>query len=258
MLEHANGERRAHRKLAPPSPQKIVTLPRFLHKLVSCGARRAFVDRAAMIKTKTDAELAEAERTHEGDPERAELIARTRRFKASWLELAEALTHVRKNDTWRRWGFETFEQYAIRELKLKQETVDKLTGSYAFLQKRAPSILRRDGISEIIPSYQAIDFLRRAEEQDGAPEDAVVAIRKKVLEDNTPLPTVLREYGEVVFPIDEGERTKRDNAALKHAASKLKDALAKTHAVPRDLVRGLGEKIDELLEALDEAKKRAA
>lgn len=213
------------------------------------------------MKTKIDSELADAERTHSNDPERAELIARTRRFKASWLELAEALTHVRKNDTWRRWGFETFEQYAVRELKLRQETVDKLTGSYAFLQRRAPAVLRRDGISESIPSYQAIDFLRRAEEKEDAPEDAVVAIRKKVLDENIPLPSVVREYGEVVFPMDEGERDKRENAALRHAALKLRDALVKTRAVPRDLAKGVSEKVDELLTALQDArdaKKHAA
>src|SRR5580704_12141206 len=99
-----------------------------------------------MIKTKIDAELASAEQAHAGDPERAELIARTRRFKASWLELAEALTHVRRHDTWKRWGFESFAQYAARELHLRQETVDKLTGSFTFLQNRAPAVLRRDGL----------------------------------------------------------------------------------------------------------------
>jgi len=211
-----------------------------------------------MIKTKVDSELAEAEQAHSGDAERAELIARTRRFKASWLELAEALTHVRKNDTWRRWGFESFEQYGARELKLRQETVDKLTGSYAFLQRRAPAVLRRDGVSEAIPSYQAIDFLRRAEEQDGAPEEAVVAIRKKVLDEGMPLPTVAREYRDVVFPIGEAERNKRDAAALRHAATRLRDMLATTRAVPRGLASGVSEKIEALLGVLDDARENAA
>ncbi len=210
------------------------------------------------MQTKIDAELADAEQSHSNDPERAELIARTRRFKASWLELAEALTHVRRNDTWKRWGFESLEQYAVRELKLRQETVEKLTGSYAFLQKRAPAVLRRDGVSEMIPSYQAVDFLRRAEEQDGAPADAVVAIRKKVLEDNAPLPSVSREYRDVVFPIDEEEREKRDTSSLKHATTKLRDALASTRAVPRRVAQEATEKLDAILEALDEAKKKRA
>jgi hypothetical protein len=210
-----------------------------------------------MIKTKIDAELASAEQAHAGDPERAELIARTRRFKASWLELAEALTHVRRHDTWKRWGFESFEQYAARELKLRQETVDKLTGSYAFLQRRAPAVLARDGINEAIPTYQAVDFLRRAEEQDGAPEEAVVAIRKKVLEDGVPLPSVAREYGDVVFPLDEQERRKREELALKHAATRLRDVLAKTRVVSRAVADGVTEKLDELIGLLD-ASKRAA
>jgi lipopolysaccharide biosynthesis regulator YciM len=213
---------------------------------------------ARMIKTKVDSELADAELQHSNDPERAELIARTRRFKASWLELAEALTHVRKNDTWKNWGFESFEQYGARELKLRQETVDKLTGSYAFLQRRAPSVLKRDGVIDAIPSYQAVDFLRRVEEKEDAPEEAVVAIRKKVLEDGVPLPSVSREYKDVVFPIDDDTRDKRDKVALRHAAHKLKDALASTRAVPKHLANGVTEKLDELLEALVDAKKRAA
>jgi len=214
-----------------------------------------------MIKTKVDAELADAEIQHSNDPERAELIARTRRFKASWLELAEALTHVRKHDTWKNWGYETFEAYASRELKLRQETVDKLTGSYAFLQKRAPAVLRRDGVGEPIPSYQAVDFLRRAEEQEGAPEDAVVAIRKKVLEDGIPLPQVAREYKDVVFPIDEEVRQKRDAASLRHAAAKLKDMLASTRAIPRRLAGEVSGKLEEVLAALKgkgEEKEEAA
>lgn len=212
-----------------------------------------------MHQTKVDAELESAERAHATtDPERAELIARTRRFKASWLELAEALTHVRRDGTWRGWGFDSFEQYAARELKLRAETVDKLTGSYSFLQKRAPAVLRRDGVSEAIPSYQAIDFLRRAEEQEGAPEEAVVAIRKMVLEEGAPLPSVAREYQDVVFPLDEAERSERDRATLRHAAARLRDALATTRAVPRGLAGGVTEKLDELLLALENAKKRAA
>jgi hypothetical protein len=210
-----------------------------------------------MIKTKIDGELAHAEQTHAGDPERAELIARTRRFKASWLELAEALTHVRKNDTWRRWGYESFEQYGARELKLRQETIDKLTGSYAFLQRRAPAVLRRDGISESIPSYQAVDFLRRAEEQEGAPEEAVVAIRKKVLEEGALLPAVAREYRDVVFPIEEGERKRRDAATVRHAAVRLRDVLASTAAVPRGLAKGVTEKLDELIAVLGDTKEHA-
>ncbi len=211
-----------------------------------------------MVKTKLDAELAEAERAHGNDPERAELIARTRRFKASWLELAEALMHVRKNDTWKGWGFESFEQYASRELRLRQETVDKLTGSYSFLQRRAPAVLQRDGVVDAIPSYQAVDFLRRAEEREDAPQEAVVEIRKKVLDEGVPLPSVAREYRDVVFPIDDETKDKREKAALKLAATRLRDMLASSRAVSQRLAGDVTEKLDELIVALADSKKRAA
>src|SRR5262249_14501455 len=151
------------------------------------------------------------EEMHEDHPERAELLRRARRFKASWIELAEALTEAKRSGRWKAWGFETFEEYAGKELHLRPETVDKLTGSYSFLQRRAPAVLSRDGLAAPVPSYQAIDFLRRAEEQ-GGPEEAVEAIRRKVIDEAVPLPQVAREYKDVVFPIDDKTRMKRDVA----------------------------------------------
>src|ERR1035438_7156771 len=91
-----------------------------------------------MHRTKTDAALADAERSHADDPERAELLARARRFKASWIELAEGLTAVKRSGGWKNLGYDSFEAYAKGELRIRQETADKLTGSYTFLKRRAP------------------------------------------------------------------------------------------------------------------------
>ena len=94
---------------------------------------------SAPHRTKTDAALADAESAHQNDPERAEVLARARRFKASWIELAESLSDVRRSGRWRDWGYDSFEAYAKGELHIRQETADKLTGSYGFLKRRAPS-----------------------------------------------------------------------------------------------------------------------
>src|ERR1019366_6717942 len=126
-----------------------------------------------MHRTKTDAALADAERSHADDPERAELLARARRFKASWIELAEALTAVKRSNAWRNWGYDSFEAYAKGEVKNRQGTADKLPGSYTFLKRRAPGVLERDALREPIPSYQAVDFLRRAEASEDAPKGTV-------------------------------------------------------------------------------------
>lgn len=117
-------------------------------------------------RTQVDASLAAAQRRHANDPDRSELIARTRRFKSSWIELAESLTDCRQHERFRKWGFKSFNDYYQKELHLKESTVDKLTGSFAFLRKSAPEVLDRDrdGVGDNIPSWQSIDFLRRAEE----------------------------------------------------------------------------------------------
>ena len=210
-----------------------------------------------MHRTKTEAALADAERAHQDDPERAELLARARRFKASWIELAEALSDVKRSGRWRDWGYDSFEAYAKGELKIRQETAEKLTGSYTFLKRRAPTVLARDVLHEPIPSYQAVDFLRRAEAREDAPKSTVEEIRRRVLDDAAPAATIARAYGDVVFPIDEERRKARDVAGLKNVARRLRELLSETHVVPRRVAGEVGGALDRLLEALESAEEAA-
>lgn len=207
-----------------------------------------------MARTKTDEALAAAELAHADDPERVEILARTRRFKASWVELAEGLADVRRSGRWKRWGHDSFEDYARKELHLRQETVDKLTGSFLFLQRRAPEALRRDGVTAPIPSYQSVDFLRRAEEREAASDETIAELRKRVIDDGAPLPGISRKYREVVFPLDGGEKKEREVMALRAAARRLRELLDGSGAVPRRLAGEVSATLERLLAALpDEA-----
>jgi hypothetical protein len=211
-----------------------------------------------MQRTKTDAALEQTEQAHADDPERAELVRRARRFKASWIELAEALTAARKHASWQRWGYDSLEAYAKTELRLRPETVDKLTGSYSFLQRRAPAVLQRDPLQEPMPSYQAVDFLRRAEDKEDVPRDTVDEIRRRVLEEAAPAATVSRAYGDVVFPIDEATKRGRDLAGVKNVAKRLRELLSETRAVPRKLASEVSASLDGLLAAIEEREEAAA
>jgi hypothetical protein len=210
-----------------------------------------------MHQTKTEAALAEAEAAHADDPERAELLRRARRFKTSWIELAEALTQARRSSRWKDWGYDSFEAYAKNELHLKQETVDKLTGSYSFLQRRAPAVLSRDPIREPFPTYQAVDFLRRAEESDSAPREAVEEIRRRVIDEAAPLGAVSRAYRDVVFPVDEDTLVARDVAGVKNVAKRLRELLDATRAVPRKVASDTAAALDRLLEAIEDREEAA-
>jgi hypothetical protein len=211
-----------------------------------------------MPKTKIEAALAAAEQEHSDDPERSEMLRRTRQFKSSWIDLAEALTESRRRNDFRRWGYDSFEDYTRRELLLKQETVDKLTGSFLFLKKRAPEVLSRDGLQHTIPSYQVVDFLRRAETESEAPESTVEQLRKRVLEDGAGLPSVVREFKNTVFPVDPEQKKKSDVAALLNVAKRLRELLDETDVVPRKLGSEVSKTLDRLLDTLRENDERAA
>jgi hypothetical protein len=211
-----------------------------------------------MKPTKVDAALAAAQEEHANDPERAELLARARRFKSSWLELAESLTAAKRSGVWTRWGFESFEDYARVELHLRPETVEKLTGSFSFLQRRAPSILDRDGVRAPIPSYQAVDFLRRVEEDEDVPRDVVDAIHKRVVDEGAPFGQVSKQFRDAAYPPTPAERRARDVAALKNVGTRLRELLGETHALPRAVSRELEGALDRMLESLGLEDEAAA
>src|ERR1041385_6327721 len=103
------------------------------------------------------------------EDQRAFLVECVKRFKRGWVELAEALVRVREAEAYRHWGFGSFDEYVTRELRLKRGTVDKLCASYGFLRTNAPRLLR----VEDAPSWQAVDFVARAEERGAAPESVM-------------------------------------------------------------------------------------
>lgn len=208
-----------------------------------------------MRQTKVDQDLEAQEEAFASDPDRARAIACARRFKSSWLELAEILVAIRKSNQYKEWGHESFEAYASKELHLRPETVDKLTGSYAFLHRRAPAVLERDGVAKSIPSYQAIDFLRRAEEDAHAPEEVVEEVRRQVLDEGAPAAQIKKQFGDSIFPIAPNERKKRDRSAVRNIATRLRDLLGETKVVPREIAIEVTGALDTLLESLAPAEK---
>jgi hypothetical protein len=205
------------------------------------------------IRSATDERLAAAEAAHESDPERADMIARVRRFKASWYELGSALTELRHTERYKEWSFKDFEDYCRRELHLKRETADKLTGSYAFLRRAAPEVLQRDGRQAPIPSYQAVDFWRRAEEESEAPPETLSEIRRAVLDEGTDLPKLSRIYRQVVFPVDAEDQAEKRRQSLKQTVNKLVELMAlarEDKLVPPQLCAEVEEPLQRLAATL--------
>lgn len=193
------------------------------------------------VKTKVERELEDAEARHEDDPVRAHMLRVARNFKASWIELAESLTETRKGGAWKKWGYASFDEYAKKELHLRQETVDKLTGSFSFLKARAPEVLQRDALEESIPTYQAVDYLRKAHERSEVIEKPEVfsALYTQIVDDGVPLAKAKKEFEPTLYPRSRDEQKAKDETALRGMVVRMLDLVRGTKALTADTRREL-------------------
>src|SRR5262249_41255550 len=150
-----------------------------------------------------------------------------RRFKASWIELAEALARVLSSEQFRNWGYETFELYCRKELHIRRETAYKLTGSYTFLKSKAPHVLRRDGLRAPIPALESVEYWKRAEAEE-VPEKTLDELRAAVVDEGAPVSALKRRYQEVVFPVADEDKQESDRKMVLMAAQRLANLLADT------------------------------
>jgi hypothetical protein len=204
--------------------------------------------------------LASGEQRHQDDPQRASVIACARRFKSSWVELAAELSRIKREHAWQRWGFASLEDYARIELHLRAETVEKLTGSFSFLQRRAPHVLANMDPHTKMPSYQAVDWLRRAHESD-LPDDTKEDMWRMVVDEGAPMHRIPREVREWVTPIDPDVRTRRAVAGLRNVATRLSELLAEAAddaQVPPLVREALTKNLAALLRALERAEAASA
>jgi hypothetical protein len=208
----------------------------------------------AKAKTKVELELEARIESCAGDEERVEILKRALRFKSSWVELAEALSAAAKVESWREWGHPDFETYCRRELKLRPETAHKLVGSFGFLQQRAPDLFEREDRGTL-PSLDAIDFWRRAEEEGRFDEDRremLREVRHAVLDEGLGAPALRKRYGEQLFPVSDDEQEERDRASFLSAARRFISVLESTRFVPRRRAKELAEEVAALIAQIDD------
>jgi hypothetical protein len=202
-------------------------------------------------KSKTEADLEARIAEFRNDEERVEVLRRTRRFKSSWVELAETLSQVLSRESFKRWGYETFEDYCRKELHLRRDTALKLTGSYSFLKSHAPRVLDRDGIRAPIPSLESVSFWRDTAlgpKRDEVGAETMRDLRHAVLEEGLPAGSLRRRFQEAL--LDPEEREERDRAALLASARRLKELLAESRIVPRAMAEELEDYLEKLIEKL--------
>lgn len=208
------------------------------------------------ILTKTDRAMEDRIVAVSDDPERADTLTKARNFKRTWLELAEALARVQQQESWGRWGFTDFDAYCRKELHLRASTVQKLLGSFRFLQSSAPRVIERAREHETfdapVPSIAAVEFVQKATERGAADEETLRTIHQAAFEEGADAPVLARRFKEVAFPGSEREDKDKLRGQIAAVARKLASLIAENGSpVPKQLAITVEETIGELLAALE-------
>lgn len=201
-----------------------------------------------MITTELD-DTVERLEAEGADPLRLELLGKARRFKRSWIDMAEALARVQDSRAYEGWGYPTLHAYCEGELLIKRRTVDKLLSSFVVVSEHVPDLLARDGVERPVPSLDAVSYFadamggRGGGEPPDHPPDLVDTLRAAVFDDDRPVGSIRREFGPQLYPM----------SAEDHAARALQEAHASVRRLFRVLptVAGLSQdRVQEVAETL--------
>ena len=191
----------------------------------------------------------------EPDSERYQVLDTAKRFKSSWVELGDKLLQVSSRGHFREWGYQSFEEYCVQEIRIKKGTAEKLTLAYRYMEKQEPELLARRDELKPLPDYRSVDLLRQAREEKRFSDEEYAELRKSVVDEERSHPTVLKRFKEVSAGHSE---EKADplvpvKASLA-AARRLDTALRSVRDVPsayREQVVNLISHLEGELEALE-------
>ncbi|MGB8332797.1 MAG: hypothetical protein WCE62_21915 [Polyangiales bacterium] len=210
-------------------------------------------------------DLAEALEADGADELRVHVVRRAREFKRSWVMMAEALVEVRNRESYLGWGYEDFYSYCSRELQLKQATADKLTGSYVALKRHAPSVLKRDGLNERIPTCDAVDYFARAlrkgsgndaERKPAVDRQLVDQLREAVFEEGAPVTELRKRFNPLLHPKPEGVEQLDTIRRATASARRLEKMIEEIDGLRRPTVRATLDSLEALREELTRLLER--
>lgn len=198
---------------------------------------------------KSKGELVIEQLMRELDPSspRYQVLAVARQFKSSWVELGEQLIKVKNEGEFQGWGYESFEDYCAREIRIRKETARKLTLAYRYLEQEEPELLGAERRLQPLPDYRAIDLLRQAREEQPFSDDEYAQLRESVIEQERSLPTVQKQFREVadLHNPPEIDPLKQVRSTLA-TARRLENQLQELPATAPEQLQALHELLNEL------------
>ena len=213
---------------------------------------------------KTKAILNIEKRMEELDPGtiRYQILDDVKAFKTSWMSLGQALYSVWKDKLYKDWGYQEFDNYTSKEIGIKKPTALKLMRSYSFLENKEPRFLANTCSEEAepakIPDFEAVDVLRKAENNKNVDPEDYAKIRKYVLEDGRDVKEVKKDLTEMIKQkedfLPEEVRRKKRTAVVKRFIGQVKAVrkeLKITKMLPESLLKELDEVVSKIEAELD-------
>jgi len=185
--------------------------------------------------------------------ERYQVLAIAKRFKSSWVELGEQLIRVNSRGLFRQWGYESFEEYCAREVRIRKPTAQKLTQAYHYLEKEEPELLARHTELKPLPDFRSVDLLRQARQERDFSEEEYAELRRAVVEEDRSHPTVLKRFREVAGGREEPDPAQLIRSAL-GAARRLETAIDQLDQVSAEQRRMVGDLVRQLEREIEMAR----
>lgn len=187
---------------------------------------------------------------------RQTVLVASKRFKSSWVEMGKLLVEVLQTNAFKQWGFDSFEAYCFRELRLKKGTVDKLTRSYTFLDKHEPKAMSQPDIAEVAPPFEVIEVLAGAEQRGELSTQEYRSIRDSIWNPEANVSELRREVSEKFAPAPPKPDDAQQLKQLARLAKKLAEELEAFKKVPRavaERAKALADDVAELVKPEAEA-----
>lgn len=136
------------------------------------------------------------------DSLRYKVLESAKDFKTSWIELGQILYTVWKDKLYKDWGYGEFDAFTSKEIGIQRQTALKLLRSYSFLESSEPRYLKKDYVEGAaatqVPTYEAVDVLRRASNNKDIGERDYSKIKKYVLEDGKGARDVQKDLTKII------------------------------------------------------------
>jgi len=158
--------------------------------------------------------------------ERYRILSSAKQFKSSWVDLGQQLQEVRRDRLYAQWGYECFEDYCSREIRIRRQTADKLTMAYHYLEQKTPTLISEDRNLSPLPDFRSIDLLRQADADTKFSHEQQQELHNAVFEGNLSHPTIAKRFKEISMEVaDESVRQHAEFKSALSAARRLQSAI---------------------------------